>query len=180
MCQHFISTTLLFANIFSSLFIVQQKESCRVYALKIMAKSKLLSPIASRCVIREKNIMASIKHDFILHLVTTFQDDKYLFLLTSFVQGGELLNLIYNKNGHGLSNNNTRFYGACILEALAYLHQRNICHRDLKPENLLVDTKGYITLIDFGFARVVLDKTFTVCGTVAYFAPEVILGKGKI
>lgn len=49
---------------------------------------------------------------------------------------------------------------------------------DLKPENVLVDADGYPVIIDFGFAKFVLDKTFTLCGTPLYIAPEVILNRG--
>merc|ERR1712226_513128 len=67
---------------------------------------------------------------------------------------------------------------ACILESLAHLHHRHICYRDLKPENVLIDSKGYCVLVDLGFAKVVTDKTFTLCGTPEYLAPEIILSKG--
>ena len=53
-----------------------------------------------------------------------------------------------------------------------------VVHRDLKPENLLFDRDGYLKLVDFGFAKVVRDRTFTLCGTPEYLAPEIISNKG--
>jgi cGMP-dependent protein kinase len=51
-------------------------------------------------------------------------------------------------------------------------------HRDLKPENVMIDEMGYPKLIDFGTAKVVEGRTFTIVGTPHYMAPEVISGKG--
>lgn len=59
-----------------------------------------------------------------------------------------------------------------------YLHSKNIVYRDLKPENLLVQGDGYLKLTDFGFAKVVEDRTYTLCGTPEYLAPEILLNKG--
>ena len=63
---------------------------------------------------------------------------------------------------------------------MAYLHAQRppIAHRDLKLENLLFDDKGYLKLVDFGFAKIVEDRTWTFCGTPDYLAPEIIAQKG--
>ena len=60
------------------------------------------------------------------------------------------------------------------------MHSKNIVHRDLKPENILINRDGYCKLTDFGFAKVIEPgaRTYTLCGTPEYIAPEVLLNKG--
>lgn len=71
-----------------------------------------------------------------------------------------------------------RFYASQITLMFEYLHNKNIIYRDLKPENLLIDKLGYLMLTDFGFAKEVTSRTYTLCGTPEYLAPEILLQKG--
>lgn len=67
-----------------------------------------------------------------------------------------------------------KFNIACMACAIAHLHERNVVYRDLKPENILLDRRGYAKLCDYGFAKFVLGRTMTMCGTPEYVAPDVI------
>ena len=68
-----------------------------------------------------------------------------------------------------------KFYAAQVTIMFEYLHGKNIVYRDLKPENLLINQDGYLKMTDFGFAKVVAGRTYTLCGTPEFIAPEVLL-----
>jgi CRP-like cAMP-binding protein/tRNA A-37 threonylcarbamoyl transferase component Bud32 len=169
---------ILGVGTFGKVWLVSHKRTGTPYALKQLSKREIIGHHQVEGVIREKNIMASIEHPFVVNLVATFQDERFLFMLIELVQGGELFSVIHTETRDGIPNGNSRFYAACILESLSHLHYRGICYRDLKPENILIDSKGYCVLVDLGFAKVVTDKTYTLCGTPEYLAPEIILSKG--
>eukprot|EP00534_Pseudo-nitzschia_fraudulenta_P004971 CAMPEP_0201122574 /NCGR_PEP_ID=MMETSP0850-20130426/6173_1 /ASSEMBLY_ACC=CAM_ASM_000622 /TAXON_ID=183588 /ORGANISM="Pseudo-nitzschia fraudulenta, Strain WWA7" /LENGTH=798 /DNA_ID=CAMNT_0047389291 /DNA_START=165 /DNA_END=2561 /DNA_ORIENTATION=+ len=169
---------ILGVGTFGKVWLVSHKKTGVPYALKQLSKREIIGHHQVEGVLREKNIMATIKHPFVVDLVATFQDERHLFMLIALVQGGELFSVIHTETRDGIPNGNSRFYAACILESLSHLHRRGIAYRDLKPENILIDSKGYCVLVDLGFAKVVSDKTYTLCGTPEYLAPEIILSKG--
>jgi len=164
---------------FGKVYLVCTKEpEKQPYALKKLDKRLIISSRQEYGVRRERDIMYSIEHPFLLQLVSSFQDEDSLYMLLDLIQGGELFDLIHRGEKHGIPVEAARFYGASIVEALGHLHNRCIVYRDLKPENVCVNADGYITIVDFGFAKVVVDKTFTLCGTAEYLAPEIIMSKG--
>ena len=65
-----------------------------------------------------------------------------------------------------------------IASIFEYLHSMDIVYRDLKPENIMIGDDGYLKLIDYGFAKTVVKRTYTICGTPEYIAPEILLNKG--
>ncbi|CAH1765014.1 8406_t:CDS:10, partial [Entrophospora sp. SA101] len=97
-------------------------------------------------------------------------------LILKYVIGGELFSHL--RRAGRFTNDMTRFYAAEIVLAIEFLHSKDIIYRDLKPENLLLDSRGHVKITDFGFAKKVEDRTWTLCGTPEYLAPEIIQSKG--
>ena len=77
-----------------------------------------------------------------------------------------------------ISNERAQFYIGNLILALEHLAKLKIVHRNLKLENLIVDNEGYIAITDFGAAKIIKERTYTIVGTRHYTAPEVISGKG--
>lgn len=146
------------------------------FALKILSKKRIAETKQVAHIKNEKNILASVEHPFIVNLIESFQDESNLYLAFEFIQGGEIFRLLRKENI--FPNDVTLFYIAEITLALQYLHQRQIAYRDLKPENLLVGSDGHIKITDFGFAKKIEDRSYSLCGTPEYLAPEIILGQG--
>ncbi|KAF4662179.1 hypothetical protein FOL47_006380 [Perkinsus chesapeaki] len=146
------------------------------FALKILKKSEVIRLKQIEHVRAERQILEKLSHPFIVNLFATFQDEKRLFMLMEYVNGGELFSHL-RKEGR-LPNDDAKFYAAEIVLAFEYMHSLDVVYRDLKPENLLIDFEGHIKITDFGFAKVVTDRTWTLCGTPEYLAPEIIQSKG--
>lgn len=85
---------------------------------------------------------------------------------------------LYSNRNRRLDVDCSRFFCSQIVLFLSYMHKENIVYRDLKPENMLVDKDGYLKIIDFGLSKKIYSKTYTVCGTPHYIAPEILLGQG--
>ena len=170
--------TLLGAGTFGQVWLASDKKTGKAYALKVQIKRELIDHHQAEGVCREREVMSKIDHPFVIKLVNTSQDHQSVFMLLNLVQGGELFNVMHNDERDCIPEKEVKFYAAGILEGLAYMHRRRIIYRDLKPENVLIDDLGYTVIVDLGFAKVVDDKTYTLCGTPLYLAPEVILSRG--
>ncbi|XP_046994018.1 cGMP-dependent protein kinase, isozyme 1 isoform X2 [Schistocerca americana] len=148
------------------------------FALKCLKKQHIVDTQQQEHIYSEKNIMMSCRSPFICRLYRTFRDSKYVYMLLEACLGGEVWTILRDRGC--FDDHTTRFVTACVVEAFEYLHARGIIYRDLKPENLLLDTQGYVKLVDFGFSKRLgySAKTWTFCGTPEYVAPEIILNKG--
>jgi len=146
------------------------------FALKAIKKYEIKKMGFENYVINEKEVMSRMSNPFLVNLRGTFKDERRVYFLIDVCLGGELFTILRrNKN---FSGKESRFFTACVIEAFAYMHSLNIIYRDLKPENLVLDAKGYLKVTDFGFAKHIKDKTYTLCGTPEYFAPEIVSGQG--
>jgi len=150
--------------------------SGQAYALKCMRKGQLARFKQVQHVVNEKRILALCDHPFILKLAAVFHNRTQVMMLLEIVPGGELFSRL--RRVGKLSPQATAIYAAMVVSAFGYLHSRRVAHRDLKPENLLFDAQGYLKLIDMGFAKVIEDRTYTLCGTPEYLAPEIISNRG--
>eukprot|EP00730_Choanoeca_flexa_P001768 TRINITY_DN10774_c0_g1_i3.p1 TRINITY_DN10774_c0_g1~~TRINITY_DN10774_c0_g1_i3.p1 ORF type:complete len:731 (+),score=162.29 TRINITY_DN10774_c0_g1_i3:98-2290(+) len=176
--EHLKTLSLLGVGGFGRVTLVRDASTKKLFALKAISKRHILNTGQETYVVSEKKIMAALDSPFCAPLYKTFKDERYIYMLSQPLLGGELWRHLQSRGV--LYDNEAKFYAACVLEALAYLHSRQIVYRDLKPENAMIANNGYIKLVDFGFARKLPrdKKTWTFCGTPEYMAPEIIMNQG--
>merc|ERR1712070_510272 len=127
-------------------------------------------------ILNERKILMQLDHQFILKIHDAYQDDAQIYFVLELLLGGELFTHLRQKKS--FAEKEAKFYAAQVLLAFQHIHKKKIAYRDLKPENLGLTTDGYCKIVDFGLAKVVDGKTWTLCGTPDYLAPEIILNEG--
>ncbi|XP_012261836.2 serine/threonine-protein kinase ULK3 [Athalia rosae] len=147
-----------------------------VVAIKSMDKSTL-STSAIENIITEISLLKILKHDHIVEMKDFFWDDRYIYIVMEYCDGGDLSSFIRKK--HRLPENICRKFLQQLALALRFLRSHNICHMDLKPQNLLLVKKPKLTLKvgDFGFAQYLANSEhrFNMRGSPLYMAPEILL-----
>ncbi|KAI8981739.1 kinase-like domain-containing protein [Mycotypha africana] len=164
---------------FGKVYVVRKKDTNRIYAMKVLRKSRIISRSEVTHTMAEKTVLAKIRNPFIVPLKFAFQSPDKLYLVLAFINGGELFHHLQLEGK--FDEERSRFYTAELLSALECLHDFNVVYRDLKPENILIDYNGHIALCDFGLCKLDMkddDRTNTFCGTPEYLAPELLLGQG--
>lgn len=146
------------------------------FALKVLAKNDVIRLKQVSHINSERSILTKVDHPFLVNMVASFQDSKNCYMLMEYVVGGEIFS--YLRRAGQFSADVARFYISTIVLAIEYLHSKKVVYRDLKPENLLIDSNGYTKITDFGFAKEIEDRTWTLCGTPEYLAPEIIQCSG--
>ncbi|KAI8379340.1 Pkinase-domain-containing protein [Radiomyces spectabilis] len=164
---------------FGKVYVVRKKDTNRIYAMKVLRKSRIISRSEVTHTMAEKTVLAEVRNPFIVPLKFAFQSPDKLYLVLAFINGGELFHHLQVEGK--FDEERSRFYTAELLCALECLHGFNVVYRDLKPENILIDYNGHIALCDFGLCKVNMtetERTNTFCGTPEYLAPELLLGQG--
>lgn len=164
---------------FGKVMLVRKKtsKSGRVYAMKVLKKSVVVSRGQIQNTKSERSILCDIKHPFIVRLRFAFQTREKLYLVCDYYNAGTLY--FHLRRSKTFPESRCRFYAAELVSALSHLHANNIIYRDLKLENVLMDHEGHCALTDFGLSKQEVDKSggaTTFCGTADYLAPELLAG----
>ena len=161
---------------FGTVSLVHNKKN--IYAIKaISRKSVEREKILAKYFVNERKIMLSLDHPFIIKMVKSMKNKHFCFLLIEFVNGTNLDQYLSRREAKQ-NIYETQFYIGSMLLMLDYLQKKFIAHRDIKPSNIMIDSNGYLKMIDFGTAKVLTDYTSTIIGTPHYIAPEILQGRG--
>uniref|UniRef100_A0A4W3GX41 Serine/threonine-protein kinase n=1 Tax=Callorhinchus milii TaxID=7868 RepID=A0A4W3GX41_CALMI len=159
----------------------KHRKTGRDVAIKVI--DKLRFPTKQESQLRnEVAILQNLHHPGVVNLECMFETPERVFVVMEKLHG-DMLEMILSSEKGRLPERITKFLITQILVALRHLHFKNIVHCDLKPENVLLasaDPLPQVKLCDFGFARIIGEKSFrrSVVGTPAYLAPEVLRNKG--
>lgn len=124
----------------------------------------------------EANILKTIKHPYIVDYYGKLEDSGLTYLILEHIPGRDLF---YIKRRHHFRLQEVVFICAELFLALEYLHSEGVIYRDLKPENIMISPEGHVKLIDFGLSKqTTTGRTFTVCGSPEYMAPELLTRRG--
>lgn len=137
-------------------------------------------------IFKEIDIIMTLRHPNIIYMKEYFEENGRVYVVMEFLAGGELLEALLSKekgedgNEPHYSERDARIIFKQLLEAVKYMHDKQIVHRDLKLENMLLAKPNDINTIkiaDFGLAKKYGHAALsTICGTPQYVAPEVIKG----
>ena len=165
--------------------------------MKCFQKSRVLALQRKQNPLREKQALLRVENfTYISRLYATASDHDQLYLMMDYPMGGDVHSAVHAVYSEGIPKH-PEFDGlavdlivqwtAMVVSALEHIHSRGIVHRDLKPENIKIDSQGSLKLVDFSLSKllpyednegIITDETYTLCGTIEYLAPEVILSHG--
>ncbi|XP_010879226.1 calcium/calmodulin-dependent protein kinase IGa isoform X1 [Esox lucius] len=160
---------------FSEVYLVSEKKTGNLYALKCLKKKHLSCTNLEN----EITVLKKIRHDNVIGLEDFYESRTHYYLVMQLVSGGELFDRIIDRGVY--TEKDASQLVRQVLQAVNYLHENSIVHRDLKPENLLYfnsDENSKIMISDFGLSKMSDHGVMsTACGTPGYVAPEVLAQK---
>ncbi|EFO26069.2 CAMK/CAMKL/SNRK protein kinase [Loa loa] len=146
-------------------------------AVKVIDKTKFDSSMASH-LIKEVRCMKLVQHPNIVRLYEVIDTQTKLFLILE-LGDYDMYDFITRNADKGCPEGEAQQYFCQIIKAIDYCHQLHVVHRDLKPENVVFfERLGMVKLTDFGFSNKFIpgEQLETACGSLAYSAPEILLG----
>ncbi|KAG5839783.1 hypothetical protein ANANG_G00208630 [Anguilla anguilla] len=150
----------------------------QLVAVKVIDKTKL-DAVATGHLLQEVRCMKLVQHPNVVRLYEVIDTQTRLYLILELADGGDLYDLILRHEG-GVGEARAKVHFAQIVRAISYCHRLHVVHRDLKPENVVFfRQQGTVKLTDFGFSNHFQPGTMlmTSCGSLAYSAPEILLGE---
>ncbi|EPZ32745.1 Protein kinase, catalytic domain-containing protein [Rozella allomycis CSF55] len=161
---------------FAKVKLAEDVNTKQKFAIKIIDKKGIKGQKSSISIKRELHLLKYLRHPHIARSFEIFETANEHYIVQEYASGGELFDYIVQKSK--LDERESRHLFRQIISAVDYCHQNSVIHRDLKPENLLLDEKGNIKIIDFGFGNTYhIDQLLhTFCGSPYYAAPEMIKG----
>eukprot|EP00930_Biecheleria_cincta_P026660 TRINITY_DN18758_c0_g1_i1.p1 TRINITY_DN18758_c0_g1~~TRINITY_DN18758_c0_g1_i1.p1 ORF type:complete len:672 (-),score=111.72 TRINITY_DN18758_c0_g1_i1:86-2101(-) len=159
---------------------VQSRQNGQQLALKVMEKHPLVIRSMAQQVHREVKLQSAMKHPNVLRLFDFLEDDTHIFMLLELADSGSLVELLLRHPGRRLREAPCGWLFGQIVEGVSYIHGKGCIHRDLKPDNILLGAGNCPKLCDFGWCADLAEEgpRLTLCGTLAYMAPEVLLNEG--
>ena len=161
---------------FSKVWKVKWKKTNAIFALKEMSKTRIMDKKCENTILLERDLLSKMNHPFIVNMHFSFQDMNSLYLVMDLITGKDLR--YHLSKLKKFTAEQSKFFLACTILGLEYIHYNKILHRDIKPDNLVLDKDGYVKITDFGISRR-MDKIVPgeSSGTPGYMAPEVMCGK---
>jgi serine/threonine protein kinase len=155
------------------------KKTNKKVALKIYEKEKMKETQRKKSVRREIKLMERLNHPHIAKLYEAIETDDQVILVMEYVSGGSTHGFLKSKPNRRMDEEDARRIFKQVLSALQYCHSKCVCHRDIKLENVMLDSRGNVKIIDFGFSTCIPnDKKIKIfCGTPSYMAPEIVAKK---
>ena len=160
--------------------LVRYKKNKNIYAMKELSKSKIKINKQEENSKSERDLMIELTSPFIVNIKFAFQDETKLYIVSEFLQGGDMFYHMHHSTIN-FTENTVKFYIIELILAIEFFHENNVIYRDLKPENILMNSEGHIKISDFGLSKKLenqKDKAYTLCGTLQYLAPEILKNKG--